>query len=685
MLPAFLDRFFFGGSVRRQPRSRFRHAVIAMESRTLLAGNVTAEVVDGVLNIQGDDDANEIQVRETVDGVIVLGLNGTTINGESDPFIAFESDLEAHGSINIELNAGDDNVQVEGFDLHGSLIVRGGRGDDRLGITAMTIDQRVTFIGGAGDDILYAEGSEFTHLGAWMGEGDDLVALVDSEITGSLLMTARRGDDRLSLDNTIVERRMTALMNRGNDDVLLTNGTETRHVFIWGGWGDDVVQVEDSSTSRSFVARMWYGDDAIAFVGEVDVENRLVVRGRGRNDSFEEGTGSLPENSRTIGMEDDTVPEVVADRITALEEAVNDAQSEILPLVLTITGTGLVESSGVQISPEVNVTVHVTGLAGTTVLLDIDGDGFDDGTAVVGTNGTVTLPATLTHTTSNRGLNTLRVQQSQGGTPVGAIESARVHFAIGQVVRMATTQGNVDIELLETDAPNTVANFLDYLARYEGSIIHRSIDNFVIQGGGYDLVPPLETIVKNVTTLNTEFLASNSNLRGTLSMALPAGNPNGGTSEWFINTVDNSNLDAAQHMVFGRVIGDGMTVVDAINDLSSFNIVAASEITALTDVPLAGGYTAFTQTLTGTVNATLGNATITGTGTQFLTELTPGANFRVGGVTYTIGSIESDTSLTLTFGNTATATVAGQSVQVNAAPTEAQYVRVNSVTTIVNG
>lgn len=134
------------------------------------------------------------------------------------------------------------------------------------------------------------------------------------------------------------------------------------------------------------------------------------------------------------------------------------------------------------------------------------------------------------------------------------------------VVKLQTSLGTIDIELLDTEAPLTVANFLSYVnsGAYNNSIIHRSIPNFIIQGGGFTNV--LGAIPANAPVVN-EFSATRSNLRGTIAMAKVDGNPNSATNGWFINLSDNSaNLDNQNggFTVFGRVVGNGMQVADAI-------------------------------------------------------------------------------------------------------------------------
>ncbi|MCL4110986.1 UNVERIFIED_CONTAM: hypothetical protein GTU68_053183 [Idotea baltica] len=155
---------------------------------------------------------------------------------------------------------------------------------------------------------------------------------------------------------------------------------------------------------------------------------------------------------------------------------------------------------------------------------------------------------------------------------------------------------------------------------YENNIVHRAIANFVIQGGGFELT---STGVEAVTTraaIADEFSSENSNIRGTLSMA-HAG-PNTGRSQWFVNVGDNSNLDGVPHTVFGRVIGNGMDIVDAINldtakvDLSLQPTLGAFASAPVTNLPY--------NTLTGTVSVTANSTTLTGNGTLFTSELQVG-------------------------------------------------------------
>ncbi len=133
-------------------------------------------------------------------------------------------------------------------------------------------------------------------------------------------------------------------------------------------------------------------------------------------------------------------------------------------------------------------------------------------------------------------------------------------------VLMKTSLGDITLELYPDKAPKSVENFLAYVKSgfYNGTVFHRVIPGFMIQGGGFtaDLRQK-----KTRAPIAIESRNGLSNLRGTLAMARTA-DPNSATAQFFINTVDNPRLDYAGdanpgYAVFGKVV-DGMDVVDKI-------------------------------------------------------------------------------------------------------------------------
>jgi len=134
------------------------------------------------------------------------------------------------------------------------------------------------------------------------------------------------------------------------------------------------------------------------------------------------------------------------------------------------------------------------------------------------------------------------------------------------VVKLETSMGNIVIELNEQAAPITVKNFLEYVTEgfYDGTIFHRVIPGFMIQGGGFT-----NKLVRKETQdpIINEARGGPSNKRGTLAMARTS-DPDSATSQFFINHSDNEflnyvNSDQAGYAVFGKVT-EGMDVVDAI-------------------------------------------------------------------------------------------------------------------------
>jgi cyclophilin family peptidyl-prolyl cis-trans isomerase len=159
----------------------------------------------------------------------------------------------------------------------------------------------------------------------------------------------------------------------------------------------------------------------------------------------------------------------------------------------------------------------------------------------------------------------------------------------GQVVQFDTVRGTFNAELLANDAPRTVANFLNYVNRgaYTNSIFHRSVRNFVIQGGGFAVSGSTVNTIPTDAPIALENKVSN--LRGTMAMAR-TNDLNSATSQWFVNTGNNAGqLDTTNggYTVFARVLGNGMTVADSIAALTIFDASAILN-SAFNELPLLG-------------------------------------------------------------------------------------------------
>ncbi|NTS77028.1 peptidylprolyl isomerase [Catenovulum sp. SM1970] len=160
------------------------------------------------------------------------------------------------------------------------------------------------------------------------------------------------------------------------------------------------------------------------------------------------------------------------------------------------------------------------------------------------------------------------------------------------VVQFQTSHGDFEVNLFDSTTPKTVENFINYVeaGAYQNAVVHRSMPDFIIQGGGFqahydtaeqdDMITVIET---NDAVVNEPVL---SNVKGTIAMAKLGDDPDSGTSQWFFNLVDNNDgLDFQNNgfTVFGVVLDDGLDVLEKIAALPRVNLGGA-----FTSTPMQG-------------------------------------------------------------------------------------------------
>jgi peptidyl-prolyl cis-trans isomerase A (cyclophilin A) len=168
---------------------------------------------------------------------------------------------------------------------------------------------------------------------------------------------------------------------------------------------------------------------------------------------------------------------------------------------------------------------------------------------------------------------------------VAACITSQAAFA-GPQVEFKTTQGNFVVELDDVKAPKTTANFLNYVKSgfYNGTIFHRVIDGFMIQGGGFTADLNQKSTNAPVVSEAQNGLRNN---RYTIAMARTS-DPDSATSQFFINVNDNAALDFPNAMgngytVFGKVIS-GTQTIDAIRKIPTM-VAPAPRMGRMADVP----------------------------------------------------------------------------------------------------
>ena len=194
------------------------------------------------------------------------------------------------------------------------------------------------------------------------------------------------------------------------------------------------------------------------------------------------------------------------------------------------------------------------------------------------------LTLALWHQKTTTPLELIRESEQEINGPLVAAEQEINHPNIvnemNPIAIIKTNYGEIELELLETEMPITVGNFVSLAESgfYNSTKIHRVIEGFMIQGGDPNTKGENESIYGQGgpgKTISDEFVEGEllTNTRGTIAMA-NTGQPNSGGSQWFINLVDNTGLDfnkpplSSKHPVFGRVV-KGMDVVDTIGKVET--------------------------------------------------------------------------------------------------------------------
>ena len=176
---------------------------------------------------------------------------------------------------------------------------------------------------------------------------------------------------------------------------------------------------------------------------------------------------------------------------------------------------------------------------------------------------------------------------------LGSAFAAASFTSAATIVEMNTSQGVIEINLFDQQTPKTVANFLSYVQddSYNETVIHRSVSNFVIQGGGFTFSDSLDAITTKPAVENEPVF---SNVKGTIAMAKLSGDANSATSQWFFNITDNSAALDTQNggfTVFGQITAASQSTLDKIAALVHCGETPVVDITteqcASTDVTIS--------------------------------------------------------------------------------------------------
>ncbi len=267
-----------------------------LEPRKMLAGDVTATVNDGLLQVVGDIEGNEIIVAGRADGTVsVIGINNTTINGGTAPFVVSTT----LNDVDVQLNAGDDNATIQGLVLSDSLRVRTGAGADTTSVHHIDVSRFEQF-GGDGNDQMEFNNVYSRRSILISGENnDDIVSITNLAAGTNANILTGNGNDTVAIDNLGVKNNLNLNTGNGNDQAIMTGQVYGYRANLLLGQGSDALHVLPGTSNetalffRGLNIQGGDGDDSVSLDAAVTSRKRTVVQGGAGTDSIEQGGANL--------------------------------------------------------------------------------------------------------------------------------------------------------------------------------------------------------------------------------------------------------------------------------------------------------------------------------------------------------------------------------------------------------
>ena len=274
------------------------------------------------------------------------------------------------------------------------------------------------------------------------------------------------------------------------------------------------------------------------------------------------------------------------DHIHADLRIVIEGQQVAIPADVGVDGTGIIDFAHTHAADN-QLHLHGTETLGDPSSFLTVGDFFEAWRTNAGTAGNNSSAVfSATEILGNVADDQHAIRMFVNGFQVDTYENYQVHdeddivisYSSHAVVSVHTNQGTILMEMLTDDAPNTVANFLDYVndGDYDNSFIHRSIPGFVIQGGGFLTSSETFSSLSQFSSVPTDPAIVNefgvSNTLGTVAMAKLGGDPNSATSQWFVNLGDNNDPNDPYSL---DAQNGGFTVFARVLDMQPVAVIAA--------------------------------------------------------------------------------------------------------------
>lgn len=296
---------------RRRSGPSLARAVGLCEQRLLLDGNVAAVVDHGTLTLKGDEADNSVEITTSAVGIIVRGLNGTTINGSADVFVAFAGTTVLPGDVRIDLKDGDDVALLSGeLTIERDVRINAGRGDDRIGLDGVEVEGRVVVKGQTGNDGLYLNDVAVSESVRFESRrGDNTLSVNNSALADDLKFRGGRGNDAAHLDEVTIGGDLRLSLQEGSNGVYLEDTAVSGGLKVRAFEGNDFVMLEDTTVAGPTRLRLYAGADALVVTGATRFDGRFSGDGGVGTDVADlPGDAVFGAKHRLRRFEEDDVP-----------------------------------------------------------------------------------------------------------------------------------------------------------------------------------------------------------------------------------------------------------------------------------------------------------------------------------------------------------------------------------------
>lgn len=319
--------------MRREMIQRRALRLETLEDRWMLAGNVTAELVGDDLIVTGNRFSNQIEVADNGNGVDVIGLNDTKINGVPNGVKSFD---QITGNLRIRMNAGEDTVVVSDVgsgaydessgadnEVLGRIVISGGPGRNIVLVYSPNDSfpriNGLSILGGDAADCAYVYGVDIedsaatTDLFVRLGGGDDTLVMdsdedIESFVAGNTQIDVGAGNDQVKISKhffTTPGASLRAILGAGNDLLAAIDSSFNGDVRVFGGRGRDVIGTFGSTFAGDVYIQGGAGRDQLiaenSIFGESEDDSVSILGGRG-NDWFAViGGNEVNSSGRVLG------------------------------------------------------------------------------------------------------------------------------------------------------------------------------------------------------------------------------------------------------------------------------------------------------------------------------------------------------------------------------------------------